>query len=129
MWYSAENEAQPCRWARIYRVIDGVSWIIRIERNPDMTDYKFDGKELHNRSGNTIGVLDGKYIRDGHGNKVGEIDGIGFRDSHESKIADFDGRDIRDSSSTKIATLADVKSSIDGIGDASLVAMWLFFVM
>jgi hypothetical protein len=93
-----------------------------------MTEYKFNGKELHNRNGSTIGILDGKYICDGHGNKVGKIDGISFRDSHESKIADFDGRDIRDSNKTKIATLADVKNAIAGIGDASLVAMWLFFV-
>jgi len=93
-----------------------------------MTDYKFDGKELHNRSGNMIGVLDSKYIRDGHGNKVGEIDGIGFRDSHESKIAEFDGRDIRDLNGVKITTLADIKESIDGIVGAPLIAMWLFFV-
>ncbi|HBG78126.1 MAG TPA: hypothetical protein DDW84_04650 [Phycisphaerales bacterium] len=93
-----------------------------------MTDYKFDGKELHNRSGNTIGVLDGKYIRDGRGINVGEIDGISFRDSHESKIAEFDGRDIRDLDGVRIVTLADVKKSIDGIVGAPLIAMWLFFV-
>ena len=63
-----------------------------------------------------------------YGSKVGEVDGKYFKDSHGSKVAEFDGKDIRDSRGSKIATIDDVKKSIDGIGGASLVAMWIFFV-
>jgi sporulation protein YlmC with PRC-barrel domain len=94
----------------------------------NMAEYKFDREELRDRHGSKVAVLDGKYIRDNHGSKLGEIDGKYFRDSHGSKIAEFDGRDVRDSHGSKIATIDDVKKSIDGIGGASLVAMWLFFV-
>ena len=93
-----------------------------------MAGYKFDRNELRDRSGSKIAVLDGKYIRDHHGNKLGEIDGKYFRDSHGNKLVEFDGRYVRDSHGSKIATIEDVKKSIDGIGGASLVAMWLFFV-
>jgi hypothetical protein len=94
----------------------------------NMAEYKFDREELRDRHGNKVAVLDGKYIRDNHGSKLGEIDGKYFRDSHGGKIAEFDGRDVRDSHGSKIATIDDVKKSIDGIGGASVVAMWLFFV-
>ena len=93
-----------------------------------MADYKFDGTELRGRQGNKIGALDVKYIRDERGNKIGEIDGKYFRDSRGNRMAEFDGKDIRDSKGSKIATIDDVKKSIDGIGGASLVAMWLFFI-
>lgn len=92
------------------------------------TEYKFDGKELRDSRGNKIAVLDGKYIRDNRGNKIGVIDGKYFRDSRGNKVAEFDGKDIRDSRGLKIAAISDVKKVIDGIGGASLVAMWLFFV-
>jgi len=94
----------------------------------NMADYKFDRNELRDRSGSKVAVLDGKYIRDHRGSRLGEIDGKYFRDSHGSKLAEFDGRDVRDSRGSRIATIDDVKKSIDGIGAASLVAMWLFFV-
>lgn len=94
----------------------------------DMADYKFDRNELRDRGGSKVAVLDGKYIRDHRGSRLGEIDGKYFRDSRGSKLAEFDGRDVRDSSGSRIATIDDVKKSIDGIGGASLVAMWLFFV-
>jgi hypothetical protein len=94
----------------------------------NMADYKFDHSELRDRHGSKVAVLDGKYIRDRHGSKLGEIDGKYFRDSHGGRIGEFDGRDVRDSHGSRIATIDDVKKSIDGIGGASLVAMWLFFV-
>lgn len=94
----------------------------------NMAYYKFDGKNLRDRHGTKIGVLDGKNIRDSHGSKIGEFDGKHFRDSHGSKVAEFDGKDIRDSKGSKIATIGDVKKAVDGIGGASLVAMWIFFI-
>lgn len=94
----------------------------------NVADYKFDGKELRDRSGHKIAVLDGKYIRDASGSKVGEIDGKYFRNGSGSKVGEFDGRDLRDASGSKIATVDDVRKAIDGIGGATLVAMWLLFV-
>ncbi|MCP9474548.1 MAG: hypothetical protein NNA19_04780 [Nitrospira sp.] len=60
---------------------------------------------------------------------MGEIiDGKYSRDSRGSKVAEFDGTDIRDSRGSKIATIDEVKKAVDGIGGASLVGMWFFFV-
>jgi len=92
-----------------------------------MANYKFDGKELREK-GSKIGVLDGNNIRDAHGSKVGMIDGKFIRDSHGSKIAEFEGKDVRDSHGSKIATIDDIRKAVDGIGGASLVAMWIFFI-
>ena len=94
----------------------------------DVADYKFDGKELRDRRGSKIGVLDGKYIRDARGSRVGEIDGKFFKDSRGSRVGEFDGKDIRDSRGSRIANIDDVKKSIEGIGGASIVAMWIYFV-
>jgi sporulation protein YlmC with PRC-barrel domain len=94
----------------------------------NMADYKFDHNELRDRRGSKVAVLDGKYIRDNRGSSLGEIDGKYFKDNRGARLAEFDGRDVRDSRGSKIATIDDVKKSIDGIGGASLVAMWLFFV-
>jgi len=86
--------------------------MFKLKKEADMADYKFDGKEFRDRRGSRIGEIDGKYFRDSHGKRVGE----------------FDGKDIRDSHGSRISNLDDVKKIIDGIGGASLVAMWLFFV-
>ncbi|QKE40292.1 MAG: hypothetical protein HO274_02305 [Ferrovum myxofaciens] len=93
-----------------------------------MADYKFEDSKLFDGRRNKIGALDGKYIRNERGNKLGEIDGKYFRDERGNKLAEFDGRDIRDPHGSKIGTIDDVKKQIEGIGGASLVAMWLFFV-
>lgn len=92
-----------------------------------MGDYKFDGKELRLR-GSRVGVLDGKSIRDGHGSLVGRVDGQVIRDSHGSTVARFDGREIRDAHGMKIGSLEDVRDDIEGVGGASLVAMWILLV-
>ena len=93
-----------------------------------MADYKFDHEVLRDRHGSKVAVLNGKYILDQHGSRFGEIDGKYFKDNHGARLAEFDGGDVRDSHGSRIATIDDVKKSIDGIGGASLVAMWLFFV-
>lgn len=93
-----------------------------------MTEYKFDGKTLRDRHLNRLGLLDGTKIRDAHSKLLGTIDGNNFRDAHGSKIAVFDGKLIRDSHGTRIGTIDEIKKTIEGIGGASLVAMWFFFV-
>ena len=94
----------------------------------DMADFKFDRNELRDRHGSKVAVIDGKYIRDSHGSRMGEIDGKYFKDSHGARLGEFDGSYVRDSHGSRIATIGDVKKSIDGVGGASMVAMWLFFV-
>lgn len=93
-----------------------------------MADYRFERNELRDRSGRKVGALDGAAVRNDRGSKIGQIDGKSFRDDRGRKVADLDGRDIRDDRGSKIATIDDVKKAVDGIGGASLVAMWLFFV-
>ena len=94
----------------------------------NMAEYKFDRNELIDRHGSKVAVLDGKYISDHHGSRLGEIDGKYIKDKHGARLAEFDGKYVSDSHGSRIATIYDVKKSIDGIGGASLVAMWLFFV-
>jgi sporulation protein YlmC with PRC-barrel domain len=101
-------------------VLYGRSQFVRIERNPDMADYKFDGKELQDKNGSKIGEFVGSYIHDKQGNMVGEINGHCFRDRHGNNIAKFTGIDIQDSHGKKIATIDDIKKSIDGICGSSL---------
>ena len=57
-----------------------------------------------------------------------KFDGKEFRDRRGSKIGVLDGNIIRDARGSKISTIDDVNKIVDGIGGASLVAMWLFFV-
>lgn len=102
------------------------------ERNSKQEDmiaeYKFDGTYLRDRRGNRLGAIEGRYIKDSRGNRLGEIDGKYIKDSRGSRLAEIDGREIRDARGSRICTVEEIKKSIDGVGGASLAAVWLFFV-
>ena len=72
--------------------------------------------------------LRGDNIFDATGRRVGRINGSNIFDSVGRRVAQFDGRDIKDTSGRRISTIDNVRKDIDGIGGASLVAMWVFFV-
>lgn len=92
-----------------------------------MANFKFDGRILKER-GKRVGELRGDNIYDSRGRRVGKINGNNIVDSRGSRVAQFDGRSIKDKVGRRIGTIDNVKEDIDGIGGASLVAMWLFFV-
>lgn len=93
-----------------------------------MAEFRFDGKVLKNRNGQTVGDTDGKRIRDGRYETVGDIDGMKIRDRNLHVVADFDGKTIRDARLARLGTIDDVKRVIDGPGGISLVALWVLLV-
>ena len=93
-----------------------------------MSDYKFDGRWLKNRSGKRIAQVDKDYIKDDRGSRVGKIDGKKIKDARGSKLAEYDGKYIKDKYGRKIGEMRDVKSNIKGDGGISLVALWVLFV-
>jgi sporulation protein YlmC with PRC-barrel domain len=102
--------------------------ILSILKGDIVSEYKFDGKDLRDRTGHKIGTFDGKAVRDERGSKLGEFDGKVIRDSHGSKVAEFDGQNIKDPRGSKIGTINDVRKVIDGPGGGSLVAIWVLMV-
>jgi hypothetical protein len=73
--------------------------------------------------------MKGNDLYDNHSHKVAIVKGDDIYDDHSHKIAIIKGSDIYDDHSHKIATMNDVKRDIqDGLGGATLAALWLCFV-
>lgn len=94
-----------------------------------MTQYKMRGAGLYNRHNHKIATTRGESIYDADNRRIGGVRGDELFDANGGLMMRIRGRDIFDGRNTKVATLADAENSIEGDGDANiLAALWYCFV-